>query len=65
MQIHPARQAIPEQYFAEVSGCEWDGDKTYEGLVRYAKQQSQCVQAYKKQLEQIRQWERHQRELEN
>jgi hypothetical protein len=53
--IEPAR--LPASYTAEVQGCEWDNDTTYQGLVNQVKRLQQCLEKYKQLLIQIKEWE--------
>jgi hypothetical protein len=58
--IEPAR--LPASYTAEVQGCEWDGDTTYQGLVNHVKRLQQCLEKYKQLLKQIKDWDQAQTE---
>jgi len=61
--IEPAR--LPASYTAEVQGCEWDNDTTYQGLVNQVKRLQQCLEKYKQLLIQIKEWEQAQIEAMN
>lgn len=57
VRVDPPREPIPKSYFTNLPECEWEGDKTYEGLIRYAKEQSKCVSRYQQKLDQIKRWD--------
>ena len=57
VRVDPPREPIPQSYVTGLPECEWDGDRTYEGLIRFAKEQSHCIGRYRKTLEQIKRWD--------
>ena len=59
--IEPER--LPVAMTAEITGFEWDGDRTYQGLAVHIKRLQQCIEQYKLRLKQIREWEENQAEI--
>jgi hypothetical protein len=55
-------QKIPSAYTSKIQDCDWDGDKTYQGLVNYVKKVQHCLKEYEHRITKIVEWERDQQE---
>jgi hypothetical protein len=53
---------LPAEYTADIQGCDWDGDDTFEGLARHVKRLQHCLESYQQRLAAIRRWDTEQRQ---
>jgi hypothetical protein len=52
---------IPAEFTTPVAGCDYRGETTYGGMVKYTQRLRHCIVLYEEKLDGLKQWEIEQR----